>query len=80
MLNIKNPEAHRLAQELAALEGCTLTEAVTSALRSALEEHLRHASVRRQILEGLVASARASELTPSASDFEDLYDETGLPA
>ena len=34
---------------------------------------------RREILERLVASARANDLASSASDFEDLYDEAGLP-
>ena len=35
-LNIKNDEAHRLAQELAAATGVSLTDAVTEALRDRL--------------------------------------------
>jgi antitoxin VapB len=37
-LNIKNPEAHRLARELAEATGGTLTDAVTEALRDRLDE------------------------------------------
>jgi antitoxin VapB len=36
-LNIKNPETHRLAQELADSTGGTLTDAVTEALRERLD-------------------------------------------
>ena len=35
-LNLKNPETHRLAQELAEATGTTLTDAVTEALRQRL--------------------------------------------
>ena len=35
-LNIKNPEAHRMAQALADATGTSLTEAVTDALRARL--------------------------------------------
>ncbi|HEX9867242.1 MAG TPA: type II toxin-antitoxin system VapB family antitoxin, partial [Candidatus Tectomicrobia bacterium] len=35
-LNIKNPETHRLATELARLTGETLTQAVTEAVRERL--------------------------------------------
>jgi antitoxin VapB len=40
-LNIKNDEAHRLATELAALTGESLTGAVTSALRAQLARERR---------------------------------------
>ena len=36
-LNIKNPEAHKLAEELARRTGENMTEAVTQALRERLE-------------------------------------------
>ena len=36
-LNIKNPETHRLARDLALLTGETVTEAVTVAVRERLE-------------------------------------------
>jgi antitoxin VapB len=38
-LSIKDPEADRLARELASRTGETLTEAVTCALRERLERH-----------------------------------------
>ena len=81
MLNIKDPEAHRLARELAELEGVSMTHAVTQALREALNEHARRRSLRRQILEGLVASARSTGAASDRDPTDDLYDpETGLPA
>jgi antitoxin VapB len=49
-LNIKNPEAHRLARELAALTGESMTAAVTEAIRERL------ARVRRE--RQVVVSAR----------------------
>lgn len=80
MLNIKDPEAHRLAKELAEIEGTSLTGAVTNALRAALAEHGRRRVARRQALMGLVTSARELGLTPSTDPISDLYDpETGLP-
>lgn len=79
MLNIKNPETHRLAHELADLEGTTLTEAVTHALRAALDEHAHRRAVRRQVLEGLVAAARSVPESSEGDVFADLYDEQGLP-
>lgn len=79
MLNIKDPEAHRLAKELAAVEGTTMTQAVTSALRGALEEHDRQRRIKRDLLLGLIASARSRGGHTGADPFEDLYDpNTGL--
>ena len=85
MLNIKDPEAHHLAKQLAELEHTTMTDAVTRALRAALDEHGRQRQLRRQVLTSLIESApsdaganRPGGATGSA--FDDLYDnETGLP-
>lgn len=80
MLNIKDPEAHRLAQELAAARGTTMTGAVTEALRSALDEQRHQQDAKRQVLLGLIASARANNLSQSGDPFARLYNETtGLP-
>lgn len=80
MLNIKDPEAHRLARQLAQVEGTTMTDAVTSALRAALDEHDRRRRVKRDLLMGLIAAARAAGNPANADPFEDLYDPaTGLP-
>ncbi len=40
-LNIKSTEAHRLARELAQLNGVSLTDAVTEALREKLDREKR---------------------------------------
>ena len=80
MLTIKDPEAHRLAKDLAALEQTTMTEAVISALRAALAEHGHARMRRRQAIEGLIAAAREQDVAAAGSAFDDLYDEsTGLP-
>ena len=70
MLNIKDPEAHRLAAELA----------VTQALRDALAERHRQRTVTEDVLRGLIAAARSSQAPADGGIFADLYDEhTGLP-
>lgn len=81
MLNIKDPEAHRLARELAEAEGTTMTGAVTAALQAALDEHKRRRQAKRDVLVGLIAAARANNLGSEADPFAELYDaDTGLPA
>ncbi len=81
MLNIKDPEAHNLARQLAELEHTSMTEAVTRALRAALDEHGRRRQLRRQVLTSLIESARDdSDSHDGMSAFDELYDpETGLP-
>ena len=79
-LNIKNPEAHKLAQEIAALTGESLSSAVTEALRERLA---RIESMRKQRLARLtqLASICAARLNGPGGMMEigDLYDEKGLP-
>ena len=81
-LNIKNEEAHRLAQELAALTGQSMATAVTEAVRERLER------VRRQ--RGISLSARllaiGKDCAPRLKDpfrtldhGDLLYGEDGLP-
>ena len=83
-LNIKTPEAHRLAKELAQLTGETLTEAVTQAIREKVErlktkefDQKRFDAVMR------IANDISSRLSPEvkALDIDELlYDsKTGLP-
>jgi antitoxin VapB len=81
-LNIKNAEAHRLAQELAQLTGESLTTAVTLALRERLER--TRGSVQRPLAERLLrigqdCAARLKEPYRSVDHGELLYDEMGLP-
>lgn len=82
-LNIKNPEAHRLAIELARQTGMSLTEAVTEALREKLE---RVATPRfnQKKYDALVriaqdSASRMSHGTREIDINELLYDEMGMP-
>lgn len=82
-LSIKNPEAERLARELARITGESLTEVVTKALRDRLVRKAGHkgdveqvrAEIRR-IQERVAALPVLDDRTPD----EILgYDEHGLP-
>jgi antitoxin VapB len=80
-LNIKNPEAHKLARQLARETGESLTTAVTQALRERLE-----AVRRRRKRESMLANIRAISAKsavhlkgPPMDHAEMLYDENGLP-
>lgn len=81
-LNIKNPEAHRLAQELAKLTGESMTGAVTRALEERLaREHRRRgrAGLSEQLLAiGRRAASRGIR-DPRPADAILGYDEAGLP-
>ena len=79
-LNIKNETVERLAREVAAQTG----ESLTSAIQHALEERLARL---RSDEDFALKKARVREIlarsgpTPSGltSDHSDLYDELGLP-
>lgn len=81
-LNIKSDEAYRLASELAALKGESLTEAVTASLRERLERERRAADREAQVarIEALTRDmpSRLASGTTSASD-DELYGPDGLP-
>jgi antitoxin VapB len=81
-LSIKHPEADRLARELAATTGETLTDAILNALRERLEKERRRAPAPR-LSDELRAIRKRCALLPvvdSRSADEILgYDETGLP-
>lgn len=79
-LNIKDPEAHRLAQALSRVTGETMTRAVTEALRERLERVEKQK--RKASYEELMAIANecAALLKGKPVDHaEYLYDEHGLP-
>jgi antitoxin VapB len=86
MLNIKNPETHRLAKQLAARRGESLTTAVTVALREQLArepEPVRKKATMDELMATVEELRR--HLPPEFFLEEDptafLYDpETGLPA
>ena len=81
-LNIKNKEAHRLAQQLAKLTGESMAEAVTKAVRERLERARRERGVALsdRLLEiGKDCAAHLKEPFRSIDHGNLLYDEKGLP-
>jgi antitoxin VapB len=81
-LNIKNKEAHRLAQQLAKLTGESMTEAVTKAVRERLERARRECGVTLsdRLLEiGKDCATHLKEPFRSVDHGHLLYDEKGLP-
>lgn len=80
-LNIKNPETHKLAEELARRTGENLTEAVTTAVRERLQR-VRHAQrgSRAERLQRIAkdCAAHLKEPFKSMDPDELLYDEKGL--
>ncbi|MFT4135132.1 type II toxin-antitoxin system VapB family antitoxin [Microbacterium sp.] len=82
-LNIKDPETDRIARELAAATG----ESITVAARIALEQRLRRVRARaeehavRDELEAIIARGqRRHVIDDSSAETIIGYDEHGLPA
>jgi antitoxin VapB len=79
-MSIKNSDVERLAKELAAETG----ESLTAAIKIAIEERLERLRHRREVAE---KKRRLREILDSlpppppgvTSDHSDLYDEYGLP-
>ena len=81
-LSIKHPEADRLARELAARTGETITEAVITALRERLRRETGKARVHRVSDELARIGARCAAFPVlDARAAEDIigYDDDGLP-
>jgi antitoxin VapB len=81
-LNIKSAETHKLARELAALTGESVTEAVTVAVRERLQRARGKGTVNlaEQLLDiGRDSAQRLREPYRSTDHEELLYDERGLP-
>jgi antitoxin VapB len=80
-LNIKDPEAHKLAQELSKATGETMPEAVTVALRERIARFRRSRNADATAAELLAIAARcAASLKGRPVDHATLlYDESGLP-
>ncbi len=79
-LNIKDPEAHRLAHAIAQATGQSMTRVVTEALRERfvrIERRKGKASV--QELLAIADRAAAHVRRPYVDHAELLYDENGLP-
>jgi antitoxin VapB len=81
-LNIKNPETHWLAEELAKRNGESMTEAVTTAVRERLDRVRREQGVSladRLLAIGQDCAGRMKEPFRPADHGELLYDDRGLP-
>jgi len=81
-LNIRNPEAEKLAESLAKLTGETKTEAVKKALRDRLQRLLRRHSGRKLAneLDELAAHCANLPVLDNRSPEEILgYDDNGFP-
>jgi len=81
-LNIKNREAHKLAQQLARFTGESMTEAVTEALRERLNRVREQADrpLSARLLEiGKDCAAHLKEPFRSVDHGVLLYDDKGLP-
>jgi antitoxin VapB len=83
-MNIKNPEAERLAREVAQLNGETITTAIAVALKERLERQQREVERvgRMEWLKRISAETAAimNDGRTSKELMDELYDdETGLP-
>ena len=81
-MNIKNPEAGRLARRLSAVTGETLTGAIVTALRERLERIDRDAQMPSLVdqLEQIAERAAGLPLLDRRTPDEIVgYDENGIP-
>ncbi len=80
-LNIKDPEAHKLAQLLAKETGETMTAAVTQALKERLDRlrARRKKDAMATELDAIAKRGAALDKGPYVDHAELLYDEKGLP-
>ena len=79
-LNIKDPEAHRLAKAISKATGESMTHVVTEALRKR-HEQLQKQSGKASVEELLAIAQRASSKVqrPYLDHADYLYDDRGLP-
>lgn len=81
-LNIKNESTHAAVRELARLRGVSQTEAVDEAVRARLAELEEERETQRRFDRTMEISRETSRLFRESGgppDFDDLYDERGLP-
>jgi len=79
-LNVKDPEAHRLAQAISQATGQSMSRVVRDALRerhAQLEKRKGKASVEELL--AIAGRAAAHVKRPYADHADLLYDEDGLP-
>ena len=81
-MNIKDPEVHEMARQLAARWGTTVTDAVRQALSAELERSQAADAARQDDLQALLKRFRRLHWPAGVSGKEAqdaLYDEQGLP-
>jgi antitoxin VapB len=79
-LNVKDPEAHRLAQAIAQATGETMTRVVKEALRERYERiQKRDPETLAADLRAIAKRAAAHVKRPYLDHADLLYDEHGLP-
>ena len=86
-MNIKDPQVHAMARELAARRGTSVTNAVRQALRAELDRSPgtpdQEEAARKDALLQLLSRCRQLPWADGRSSAElqaDLYDDAGLPA
>jgi antitoxin VapB len=82
-LNIKNPETCELVQELAELNGESMTQAITNAVREELKrarQHKKKEGIAEKLMEiGRKTAPLIKEPWKSTPHGDLLYDENGMP-
>jgi antitoxin VapB len=78
-LNIKNEETYRLAAQLAALTGETMTKAVTVAIRERITRIQRQRNVDEIMARAQTIIRQSGGAEPYLDHAALLYDEHGLP-
>jgi len=81
-MNIKDPEVHAMARQLAARRGTTVTNAVRQALSAELERSQTADAARQDDLQALLERFRRLHWPEGVSSKEAqdaLYDDQGLP-
>jgi antitoxin VapB len=80
-LNIKSPEAHDMAAQLARLTGESMTKAVIEAIRERLERKRRERDQEKIVAEAMAIARRVASYPrrDRRPHGQLLYDERGLP-
>ena len=81
-MNIKDPEVHAMARQLAARRGTTVTDAVRQALSAELERSQAADAARQNDLQALLERFRRLHWPEGVSGKEAqdaLYNDQGLP-
>jgi len=77
-MNIKKPQVHRMARELAELRGCSLTEALIEAKNK--NAHLNSDQLEQRLTEIALHSSQWPDQDQRTIEEILGYDEVGLPS